>query len=496
MTDRPKNQSLPRLLERLERWNRSPGVASLRGRLLGGFRVARQFADRGRDRVRELTPSLFPPAAPADSSISESLRKHVKISLITIAVLVGGVGGWAATAEFSGAVIAPGSVVVDGNLKKLQHPTGGIVDELRVREGDKVKAGDLLIKLDQTQAAVNLAIVAKSLNELLVRQSRLEAERDGAGSVDLSVDLLARALEDLDLGKIIAGERRFFETRRSSRQSQQMQLKERISQLKEQIQGLDEQIGAKKREMTLIKRELVGVQELYKKKLIPLQRVTALERDSARIEGEHGAMVASIAQTKARITETELQILQIDQDLRTDVGRELADIRAKMAELEERKIAAEDLLRRVDIRAPHDGVVHQLAVHTIGGVIGAGEALMMIVPDSDDLTVEVRLPPERIDQVRAGQAAVLRFSAFNQRTTPEINGEVSRVSADLLTDQRTGATYYLARIPITAAETRKLGQKLLPGMPVEAFINTGDRTVLTYLTKPLSDQMRRSFRER
>lgn len=430
------------------------------------------------------------------AALPDSLRKHVAGSLISVAVLVGSVGVWALTAEFAGAVIATGSVVVDSNVKKLQHPSGGIVEEVRVRDGDKVKTGDTLIRLDSTQTGVNLAIVTKSLNELLVRQARLESERDGLDEAQFPVELLARALDDPDLGKVITGERRLFETRRTSRRGQQSQLMERISQLKEQILGLDEQIRAKKREMTLIERELTGVQELYTKKLIPVQRVTALERDAARIEGEHGSMIASIAQTKARITETELQILQIDQDLRTEVGRELADIRAKISELSERKVGAEDQLRRIEIRAPRHGTVHQLAVHTIGAVIGAGEALMLIVPDSDELTAEVRLPPERIDQVHVGQPAVLRFSAFNVRTTPEVNGEVSRVSADLLTDQRTGAGYYLARISISAAEMQRLGQKLLPGMPVEAFIHTGDRTVLTYLTKPLADQMRRSFRER
>lgn len=497
-------------IQRMLRCSRLPQTRgtgeSLRGGQASGLFAAAVLSGRGRVAVILAAP-LYQWAAPlrfwanvGDAAVSPSttasLRKNAAGSLIAVAALVGGVGGWAATAEFAGAVIAPGSVVVDSNVKKLQHPTGGVVDELRVRDGDRVKAGDILIRLDQTQAAVNLAIIVKGLDELLVRQARLEAERDGLDAVDFAVELLARALEDVELGKIVSAERRVFESRRTSRRGQQLQLKERISQLGEQILGLDEQIGAKKREIMLIERELVGVQELHQKKLIPIQRVTALERDAARIEGEHGAMVASIAQTKARITETELQILQIDQDLRTEVGRELAEIRAKIAELSERKVGAEDQMRRIDIRAPRDGAVHQLAVHTIGGVIGAGEALMLIVPDAEELSVEVRLPPERIDQVRAGQPAVLRFSAFDQRTTPEVNGEVSRVSADLLTDQRTGIPYYSARITIPAAEAQRLGQKLLPGMPVEAFVHTGDRTVLTYLTKPLTDQMRRAFRER
>lgn len=427
---------------------------------------------------------------------STSLRKHIHASVISIAALLGGVGGWAATAEFSGAVIVPGTLVVDGSIKKLQHPTGGVVSEVLVKEGDHVAAGDVLIRLDHVQASVNLQIVAKNLNELLVRRVRLEAENLGAQTLEFQSDLSERALDDPELGRVIAGERSLFLARSDSRQGQRSQLKERIRQLHGQTSGLEEQIVAKKKEMQLIARELSGVQELYAKSLIPLQRVTILERDSARIEGEHGAMIAQIAQTGARVTETELQILQIEQDLRTEVGRELADVRAKIAEMSERKVSADDQLRRVELRAPLSGVVHQLAVHTIGGVIGAGEVLLQLVPDTEELGVEVRLPPDRIDQVRAGQPAILRFSAFDHRTTPEILGEVKRVSADLVMDHRTGSAYYSSLIKFPSSEAARLKEKLLPGMPVEAFIKTGERTVLTYLTKPLGDQMRRSFRER
>ena len=239
------------------------------------------------------------------------------------------------------------------------------------------------------------------------------------------------------------------------------------------------------------------MRDLWRKNLVQIQRVTALERDAARLEGERGSLVSSIAQTKGKITETELQILQIDQDLRTEVGKELAEIRGKIAELVERKVAAEDQLKRIDIRAPQDGMVHQSSVHTVGGVITAGEAIMLIVPQADALTVESKLMPQDIDQVRPGQTAALRFSAFNQRTTPELNGLVTRVSADLTTDQRTGATYYTVRISISDEQVARLGGlKLLPGMPVEAFIQTGERTVVSYLTKPFTDQAARSFRGR
>jgi HlyD family secretion protein len=242
---------------------------------------------------------------------------------------------------------------------------------------------------------------------------------------------------------------------------------------------------------------LEGVRELRQKNLIPVQRVTALERDAARLEGEKGALIASMAQVRGKITETDLQIMQIDQELRTEVGKELAEIRGKMSELVERKVTAQDQLKRIDIRAPQDGTVHQLAVHTVGGVISPGETLMIVVPGSDHLTVEAKIAPQDIDQVRIGQPAILRFSAFNQRTTPELNGDVSRISADLTTDQRTGQTYYTVRIAIPESEILRLGGlKLTPGMPVEAFMRTQQRTVLTYFTKPLADQFERAFRGR
>ncbi len=266
----------------------------------------------------------------------------------------------------------------------------------------------------------------------------------------------------------------------------------------EQIQGMADQLAAKRREIALIGEELTGVRELWRKNLVPIARVTSLERDAARLEGERGSLISTMAQTKAKITETELQILQIDQDLRTEVGKELAEIRGKLAELVEKRVAAEDQLKRVDIRAPQDGVVHQLAIHTIGGVITPnGEPLMLIVPKADALTVEAKIAPQDIDQIRTGQKAVLRFSAFNQRTTPQLTGEVSFVSADITQDQKTGNSFYTVRIGLTEAELTRLGGlRLVPGMPVESFIQTGERTVISYLTKPLHDQLVKAWREK
>jgi HlyD family secretion protein len=429
-------------------------------------------------------------------SAKASIRSHLLAGLAVVALLAGCVGGLAATTELAGAVIAPASLVVDTNVKKVQHPTGGVVGELRVRDGDKVKAGDIVVRLDETITQANLAIVVKSLNELQARLARLEAERDNTDKIVFPAELLARGA-DADVARTIGGERNLFEFRRSARAGQKAQLRERISQLKEEIQGLSGQTAAKKREIELIGQELEGVRDLWRKNLVQIQRVTALERDAARLEGERGQLIAATAQAKGKISEIELQILQIDQDLRSEVAKDLREVQGKIAELVERKVAAQDQLKRIDIRAPQNGMVHQSTVHTVGGVITPGEAIMLIVPEADALTVEAKLAPQDIDQVRVGQTAALRFSAFNQGTTPELDGVVSRVSADLTTDQRTGAAYYVVRITLSDREIARLGGlRLVPGMPVETFIRTGERTVLSYVMKPFTDQITRSFRSR
>jgi HlyD family secretion protein len=411
-------------------------------------------------------------------------------------LLAFGIGGWAATTEVAGAVIAPGSLVVDSSVKKLQHPTGGVVSELRVRDGAEVRAGDILVRLDETVTRANLAVITKSMDELAARQARLKAEQDGREVVSFPSELDARKTEPA-VADLLSEEKRLFELRRAARLGQQGQLKERIDQLREQIQGIADQVAAKQREIELIGQELKGVRELWQKNLIQITRVTALEREAARLGGERGSLVSSMAQSKGKISETELQIIQIDQDLRTEVGKELAEIRGKLSELIEKRVAAEDQLKRIDIRAPQDGVVHQLAVHTVGGVINPGEPIMLVVPRADALTVEAKIAPQDIDQVRLAQQAVLRFSAFNQRTTPEINGEVSLVSADITQEAKSGASFYTVRIaPLPRELARLKGLKLMPGMPVESFIQTGERTVISYLTKPLADQITKAWREK
>ena len=425
-----------------------------------------------------------------------SIRRHIVLGLAAVMLVAGGIGGWAATTEISGALIAPGSVVVESSARKVQHPSGGVVGEIAVSGGLNVAAGDILIRLDETMTRANLQIVSKTLDEMTTRRARLRAERDGASEMSWPSAFRNRR-QDESIIELMADEQRLFELRSSTRLGQKRQLRERIAQLKEEANGIIAQQAAKSQELVLVNNELEGVRELWSKQLIQMNRLTALEREAARLDGERAQLIAAAAQGRGKISEIELQITQIDRELASEVGRELREIDGKAGEYAERKVAAEDQLRRIDIRAPISGTVHELNVHTVGGVISAGEQLMLIVPASERLTVEARVSPQDIDQVRVGQTAALRFSAFSQRTTPEINGAVSRVSADVTTEQRTGIAYYTARIAIGPDELARLGDvRLVPGMPVEAFIKTADRTVGSYLTKPLFDQVARAFRER
>jgi HlyD family secretion protein len=425
-----------------------------------------------------------------------SIRRHLLGGTIVALALTCGIGGWAATTELSGAVIASGSVVVDSNVKKVQHLTGGIVGELLVRDGQRVRGGDVVVRLDETITRASLGIVTKGLDEMNARKARLESERDRADEIAFSDALLAR-MNEPDLVRAIDSERKLFELRRTARLGQKAQLKQRIGQLEEEVRGHAALQEAKGEEIELIQRELEGVRALWAKNLIPIARLTSLERETARIKGERAQSISVSAQSRGKISEIELQIIQIDQDLSSEVARELREVDSKIGEFVERKVTAEDQLKRIDIRAPQDGVVHQLSAHTVGGIVTPGDAIMLIVPEADQLAIEAKVSPQDIDQLRLGQPAGLRFSAFNQRTTPEITGAISRISADVTTEQRTGQSFYTIRIAIDEKEVARLGDvKLVPGMPVEVFAKTYDRTVISYLTKPLQDQVLRAFRER
>ena len=435
---------------------------------------------------------------PDPGTPQQQIRQLTLAGIAITVLLIGGFGGWAATSQLAGAVIAPGTIVVESNVKKVQHPTGGIVGEILVKEGGVVEAGQVVMRLDDTITRSTLGIVRSQLDEATAREARLLAERDGAERIEFPASVTARR-EEKTVAAGIAGEERLFESRKRAREGQRSQLRERIAQSGEEIGGLVAQQESKERQIKFLTEELVGVTDLYKKNLVVISRLMTLERDKARIEGERGQYVAEIARARGKISETELQVIQLEQDFRTEVLKELREIQGKIAELKERLTAAEDQLKRVEIRAPQAGIVYQLSVHTVGGVIANGETVMQIVPRADSLVVEAKVAPQDIDQVSLGASGIVRIMAGNQRTTPDILGVVTQVSADLTRESpaQGGQTYYIVRLSLADDELRRLGDlRLVPGMPAEAFIQTYARTPLEYLLKPLQEQIARTFRER
>ena len=437
--------------------------------------------------AKEVSPAA---TAPNVAEMRRPLAIGLALSgLIALAVFV-----WGSFATLSGAVIAQGIVVVDGSSKKIQHPQGGVIREIMVRDGSRVSAGDLLVKLDDTQPRALLGIVSSQLTELIGRKARLAAERDDRDELEFPP---AFTTSGPDAERVASGEQRLFQARLALAGGQKAQLGERIKQNEDEVKGLTLQNSAKTRELALIRDELSRVDDLYRRNLLPVTRVLSLQRDETRIEGEVGTLMAQIAKLGGQIAETRLQIIAVDQNRFSEAQKELRDVEGRIAELQERKIAAEDQLRKVELRAPIDGTVHELSVHTVGGVVNSAEQLMLLVPSSDSLSVEIRVPSSDIDQLKIGQHGVLRFTAFNQRTTPEVKGIMTRLSPDAVRDNQTGQFYYTARITPDSAELARLTEHtLIPGMPVEAFIETSPRTALSYLTKPLTDQFERAFRER
>ena len=417
-----------------------------------------------------------------------AIKRTLRASLVVLALLVVGAGGLAASTGVSGAVIAQGQLVVASDVKKVQHPTGGVVADIRVKDGAHVRAGDVLLELDPTVASADASIVGGAVDALAARQARLEAERD-ARPLRWPADLDKRR-KDPAVAAAVKDETRLYQLRLSARQGQEGQLRERVAQLKQEIDGFEGQAKAKQQEIVLVQQELTGVRKLYTQNLVTLSRLNALERAQVELDSDVAQLRSQTAEAKGKIAEIQLQILQLGQEARTDAGNQLNDVENRLAELRQRKVAADDQYRRVLIKAPQDGVVDKLSVHAPGAEI------LDIVPDKDRLEVEAKIRTADVDKVKPGQTAMLRFSAFNTRSTPEVKGQVEHVSADAHSEERTGASYYLVRVAISASEVARLGDvKLEPGMPVESFIQTERRSMLSYLVKPLGDQFRRAFRE-
>lgn len=420
------------------------------------------------------------------------------IWLAGMLVLLFGFGAfavWASVAPIDGAAVAPGVLAVESNRKTVQHFEGGIVEEILVREGDFVEKGQLLVLLDDTEASAQLGIVRSQYFGLLARAARLIAERDGADTIAFPPTLL-EAQDDPHIQEAIIGEERVFQARRKSLQGEKEVLQQRITQLEEQIHGLEAQYQTKGRRVELYQEEIDGLQELFKRGMGDKSRLREWERQVAELEGERAEHQASIAATRVRINETELQIVQLDRELGKEVNNELREVETRLADLSERRRALRRTLERTEILAPVSGHVVAVNLHTIGGVIRSGEPLLDIVPMDENLIVEAQVNPVDIDRVFPGLHADLRMSAFSARTTPTIPGKVLTVSADSLTDERTGMPYYLARVQVTPEGMDILEDRTLqPGMPVQVMIITGERTFLEYLMQPITDIFATAFRE-
>jgi len=426
-----------------------------------------------------------------------SMRAYVRLGFASVILVLGVGAAWAAFARIQSAVIAPGRTVVESYSKKVQHREGGIVRQIDVREGSTVEAGQILVVLDDTEDRASLGIIEAALTEWYAKRARLEAERDGAAEIAFPEVLLARK-EEPDVAQILTGQRKLFETQRAGVVGRKDQLNERIGQYNEEIKGLEAQIAAKAAQFAFIQDELTGLKTLQSQGLVQTGKVLALEREAARLEGERGQLVAQLASTRGQIAEAKLQIIQLDDDYRT---RSLADLReteAQISEHEERRVAIQSKLQRTTIKAPISGFIHQLVVHTIGGVIAPGETIMQIVPTSDEIIIEAEVRPQDIEHIYIGQTAVLHFPGLERRTTPRLYGKVAQISADLTKSEIPGAPpFFAVRLKLAQSELKKLEvDKLLPGMPAEAFIQTHERSPIDYLLQPLTDQVARTFRER
>lgn len=441
--------------------------------------------------------SPYGPANPLAShrkkpEASFSMRGRVVAGSLFALLLVLGVGGWSATAKLSGAVISTGTVLVDEHVKVVQHLDGGVIRAIEVREGQNVEAGQVLLRLDDLGIRTERSILLGQLAEFVARQARLVAERDAATGIAFPADFHER-FPDAEL--ITRGEEQLFSSNLRNRQSQREQLDLQVAQLREEIGGLQLQGGAVADELTLVREERARMGSLAEKGLIETTRINSTDREIARMLGSQGEITAGIARAEARISEIELQILSIDDVAYTEAQRELRTIEARTAELEDRLNEAEERLARTDIRAPVSGTINELSVTTLGGVITPAERLLTIVPKDADLKIEFRVATNDIDQINVGQAAKLRFSAFNQRTTPEIDATVSRVSAAATSDPQTGQSFYLAEADMTGDLTVLGARSLVPGMPVEVFVQTEEQIAIAYFTKPFTDQISRAFRE-
>jgi len=432
-----------------------------------------------------------------EAAILGTTRRRLMTGYAVSAFIAFGIVGYAANAEIRGAVITQGNMVVEGNLRKIQHQDGGTVHALHVRSGQRVSTGELLLKLEDTQRRAEFSQVVSQLTSHELRAARLEAERDNLAAIVFPASVKSR-LGEVEVLALADAETTLFDARRRSQRGEEAQLRERAAQTREEIVGLEAQRRSVMEQASITKQELDDLQGLQRQGLTQVSRVNPLRRSFVQLEGQAGELTAQIARARGRISEIELQITQIDKQVLNEATRDLRETKDKIADLLERRTTTEEKLRRTEIRAPIDGVVHQLSVFTIGGVIAPGEAIMQLVPEGEKLLVESRIEPSFIDQVVLGQPAVVRLSSLDSRTTPELAGKVTFISADIEQDQRPpGASFFRARVELNVGEAERLeSQKLIPGLPAEIHIQTKERTILSFFMRPFTDQIARAFRER
>jgi len=436
------------------------------------------------------------PNTPTGAFVDRSW-KSIGFGLAAIAVLAIGFGGWAATARMSGAVVTGGNLVVSSDLRAVQHPDGGIVGEIHVSNGDRVAAGDVVLTLDDKLLAGSQVLVDDRLIAVEAQLSRLISERDDLDEIELSEELAARK-DDPKVQRALATQRAVMEARRLSQQGEVAALEEKITQTEQEISGLEAQYEASVEEIDLIDSELVGLTQLFEKGLTPANRITTLKRQRSSLLGNSGGLTSRIAVARGRISETRINILQLEKTFREQVMNEISALEVELDGLKERRAVAELQLARVEIRAAADGIIHELGVHTVGGVVSPGETLMQIVPENDGLVVTASVMPQDINNVSVGQAATVVISAFEQHIAPRLDGSVQFISADLKTDPVTGLPFYEARVKLEESAVETLADRqlsLLPGMPAEVYIETGERTLFQYLVDTLSKQIRTTFRE-
>lgn len=425
-----------------------------------------------------------------------SARAPILLGSITVFALVFGFGAWSAFASISGAVVASARLKVETEQQVVQHPDGGVVTEILVQEGDVVEAGDVMVRLDDKLLLNELAIVESQLFELLARTGRLKAERDGLAAPEYPDELLDMRDQRDDVAELIEGQTSLFEARNTTQRREAEQLRERQSQIRDEIRGSESQMESLASQLSFIGEELGNQRSLLDRGLAQAAAVFSLERENARLHGQSGELTANIARLKGQITEIEIQLVSLEAGRREEAITELRDLEFRITELRERRAQTLETLDRLDVRAPRPGVVLDMQIHALRSVIRPADAILFIVPSDTDLVVEARLETINIDQVFPTQEARLVFSAFNQRTTPNLLGHIIRVSPDALIDEATGASYYTALIGIDDGELEKLeGLTLVAGMPVEAFITTGDRSPLSYFTKPFTDYFNKALRE-